>query len=166
MELFRTELLLCCFPPSLGQERSDNIANRNMNARLGSFVTRTIVHPMNRVVLLVLATLTSVGSAYAVWLSFNAVDAGLAERVLRVVYALLVIGAGLVTWEALLRQTSQANLRLKRGSLMILAIGIIGLATNAFFGVRSNDPDGPFFVISLLLILQAFLTIGLASRPQ
>jgi len=120
---------------------------------------------MNRIALLILASLTGIGSAYAVWLDLDAEAAPLL-LVLRVVIAVLVIGAALITWEAVFRTPAARMLRLKRTALVVLVIGVVGLGINAFIGGRTSSPDGPVFVLSLLLILQAFLTIGHASRPE
>jgi uncharacterized membrane protein len=50
--------------------------------------------------------------------------------------------------------------------MLILVIGILGVGINAFVGSQTKNPDGPVFVLSLLLILQAFLTIAHASRAE
>lgn len=120
---------------------------------------------MNRIALLILATLTGVGSAYAVWLDITATSTSLGILVLRIVMAVAVIGVALVTWEALFQPPAARVRRLKRAALVVLFIGVVGLGVNAFIGGRTNAPDGPVFVLSLLLILQAFLTIGHAGRP-
>lgn len=121
---------------------------------------------MNRIALLILATLTGLGSAYAVWLDIAAEDTALGVLLLRVVVAIAVIGATMITWEALFKSPAARVQRLKRTALVVLFIGVVGLGVNAFIGGRTNAPDGPVFVLSLLLILQAFLTIGHAGRSE
>lgn len=121
---------------------------------------------MNRIALLILATLTGIGSAYAVWLDINAEATATLVLVLRIIVAVLVIGAALITWEAAFRPPGARMLRLKRTALVVLVIGVVGLGINAFIGGRTSSPDGPVFVLSLLLILQAFLTLGYASRSE
>lgn len=121
---------------------------------------------MNRIALLILATLTGLGSAYAVWLDIAAEDTALGVLLLRVVVAIAVIGATMITWEALFKPPAARVQRLKRTALVVLFIGVVGLGVNAFIGGRTNAPDGPVFVLSLLLILQAFLTIGHAGRSE
>lgn len=119
---------------------------------------------MNRAALLLIASLTGFGALYTIYLSITG-DAGLtAWRATRATVAVLVIGATVVTWRQLIRPTHDHARILKRAALIVLIIGVIGLAANAFVGGRTNAPDGPVFVLSLLLILQAFLTIGHASR--
>ena len=78
--------------------------------------------------------------------------------------AVLVIGAAVVTWRQLIRPTRHHVHVLRRAALVALIVGVIGLGANAFVGGTTNAPDGPVFVLSLLLILQAFLTIGHASQ--
>lgn len=119
---------------------------------------------MNRAALLLIASLTGVGAAYTIYLSITG-DAGLtAWRAARATIAVLVIGATVVTWRQVLRPTHDQARILKRAALIALVIGVVGLGANALIGGRTNAPDGPVFVLSLLLILQAFLTIGHASR--
>jgi hypothetical protein len=120
---------------------------------------------MNRAALLVIAALTGAGAAYTIYLSVTG-DAGItAWRAARATAAVLVIGAAIVTWRELIRPTARQAHVLKRAALVALIVGVIGLGANAFVGGTTNVPDGPVFVLSLLLILQAFLTIGHASRP-
>ena len=119
---------------------------------------------MNRAALLIIAALTGRGAAYMIYLSVTA-DAGVtAWRAARATAAVLVIGAALVTWRELIRPSDKQAHVLKRASLVALIVGIIGLGTNAFVGGTTKLPDGPIIVLSLLLILQAFMTIGHASR--
>lgn len=119
---------------------------------------------MNRAALLIIASLTGLGAAYTIYLTVTG-DAGItAWRAARATVAVLVIGASVVTWRQLIRPTHDQTRILKRAALIALIVGVIGLAANAFVGGRTNAPDGPVFVLSLLLILQAFLTIGHASR--
>lgn len=121
---------------------------------------------MNRIALLILVTLTGIGSAYGVWIDISAETTTPGILIMRIVAAVLVIGAGLITWEAVFRPPAVRVQRLKRTALVVLLIGVVGLGINAFVGGRTNSPDGSVFVVSLLLILQAFLTIGHASRPE
>ncbi len=121
---------------------------------------------MNRAALLILATLTGLGGAYAVWLSLDAGDATLTEIAWRLVSAVIALGAMVITWEAAFRAPAARAQRLKRTALTILLIGVIGLGANALIGALAKTPDGPLFVLSLLLILQAFLTIGYAGRTE
>lgn len=121
---------------------------------------------MNRAALLLIASLTGLGAAYTIYLSVTG-DAGLTIwRAARATVAVLVIGASVVTWRQLIRPTHDQARILKRAALIVLIVGIVGLAVNAIVGGRTNAPDGPVFVLSLLLILQAFLTIGHASRQS
>lgn len=129
-----------------------------------SSLTRNADTAMNRAALLILATLTGLGSAYAAWLSLTASDVAFIGIALRVIAAIIVVGAMLITWEAAFKAPSARVLRLKRTALVVLAIGVLGLGTNALLGGLQQAPDGPLFVVSLLLILQAFLTIGYAGR--
>jgi len=120
---------------------------------------------MNRAALLLIASLTGLGALYTIYLTVTG-DTGLtAWRAVRATVAVLVIGTTVVTWRQLIRPTHDQARILKRAALIALVIGVVGLAANAFVGGRFNTPDGPVFVLSLLLILQAFLTIGHASRP-
>lgn len=119
---------------------------------------------MNRAALLLIASLTGLGALYAIYLTVTG-DPGLTIwRGARATIAVLVIGTTIVTWRQLIKPTHDQTRILKRAALIVLVIGVVGLAANAFFGSRTNAPDGPVFVLSLLLILQAFLTIGHASR--
>lgn len=119
---------------------------------------------MNRAAILTIAALTGLGAAYTIYLSVTD-DAGVtAWRAARATVAVLVIGASLVTWRQLLCPTRSHAHVLKRVALVALIVGVIGLGANAFVGGTTNAPDGPVFVLSLLLILQAFLTIGHASH--
>jgi hypothetical protein len=140
-------------------------ANASANARL-RLPAPDCTRPMNRIALLILATLTGAGSAYAVWLDIAATATTPLALTLRIIVAILVIGATLITWEAVFRAPAARMLRLKRTALGVLLIGVVGLGVNAFIGGRTSSPDGPVFVLSLLLILQAFLTLGHASRSE
>ena len=119
---------------------------------------------MNRAALLVIAALTGAGAAYTIYLSVTGDAEITAWRAARATAAVLVIGAAIVTWRELIRPTARQAHVLKRAALVALIVGVIGLGANAFIGGTTNVPDGPVFVLSLLLILQAFLTIGHASR--
>ena len=121
---------------------------------------------MNRIALLILASLTALGAAYSIWLHLGADDATTTGTLVRAVVAVAVIGATLITWEAVFRAPPARVQRLKRTALLILVIGILGVGINAFVGSQTKNPDGPVFVLSLLLILQAFLTIAHASRAE
>ena len=119
---------------------------------------------MNRAALLAIAALTGLGAVYTIYLSVTG-DAGLTMwRAARATAAVLVIGAAVVTWRQLIRPTRHHVHVLRRAALVALIVGVIGLGANAFVGGTTNAPDGPVFVLSLLLILQAFLTIGHASQ--
>ncbi|HCP00588.1 MAG: hypothetical protein CL573_07225 [Alphaproteobacteria bacterium] len=121
---------------------------------------------MNRAALLIIASLTGIGALYTIYLSVTG-DVGLtAWRAARATAAALVIGATIVTCRQLIRPTPHQVQQLRRAALAALIIGVIGLAANAFVGGTTNLPDGPVFILSLLLILQAFLTIGYASRSN
>lgn len=121
---------------------------------------------MDRIALLIVASLTGAGSAYAVWLDINAETTSTGILIMRIVVAVLVIAAALITWEAVFRPPAVRMQRLKRTALLVLFIGAVGLGINAYVGGRISSPDGSVFVVSLLLILQAFLTLGYASRPE
>ena len=119
---------------------------------------------MNRAALLLIASLTGLGALYTIYLTVTG-DTGLTIwRAARATVAVLVIATSVVTWRQLIRPTHDQARLLKRAALIALVIGVVGLAANAFVGGRTNVPDGPVFVLSLLLILQAFITIGHASR--
>ena len=135
------------------------------NARLPALPTRTPTL-MNRIVLLIIATLTGLGAAYSVWLNLGTEDGTTTGTLIRAIVAIVVIGAMLITWEALFKAPAARVTRLKRTALLILVTGILGVGINAFLSSRTNDPDGPVFVLSLLLVLQAFLTIAHASRSE
>lgn len=121
---------------------------------------------MNRAALLILATLTGPGAVYAVWLSLETGDASLASIAWRVLSAIIAFGATLITWEAAFQAPAARAQRLKRTALAILLVGVLGLGANALIGALAKAPDGPLFVLSLLLILQAFLTLGYAGRTE
>lgn len=121
---------------------------------------------MNRIVILILATLTGLGAAYSFLLNMDSEGASTLGTLLRAAMAVAVIGATLITWEAVLKASSARVQRLKRIALLILFIGILGVGVNAFVSSQTNNPDGPIFVLSLLLVLQAFLTIAHASRAE
>jgi hypothetical protein len=121
---------------------------------------------MDRIALLVIATLTGLGAAFTIWLGFTGVDDSLAFRIVRSLAALAVIVAAAVTWRGTLGANAPDAPRLKRTALVVLVIGVVGLGANALVGSRTNDPDGPVFALSLLLILQAFVTIAYAGRTN
>ena len=120
---------------------------------------------MNRAALLLIASLTGLGALYTIYLTVTGDDGLTAWRAARATVAVLVIGTTVVTWRQLIRPTHDQARILKRAALVALVIGVVGLGANAFVGGTTNAPDGPVFVLSLPLILQAFLTIGHASRP-
>lgn len=119
---------------------------------------------MNRAALLLITTLTGLGALYTIYLGVTGPDGLTAWQIIRALVAIVVAGTMLVTWNSVLRPGPDHSRILKRTALLVLAIGVIGLAANSLIGARTNDPDGPVFVLSLLLILQAFLTIAYAAR--
>lgn len=119
---------------------------------------------MNRAALLLIATITGLGALYTIYLSLTGDDGFTAWQALRALAAVVVVGAAMVTWAKVVRPTPDQTRTLKRTALAILVIGIVGLGANALVGARTNNPDGPVFALSLLLILQAFLTIAHAAR--
>ena len=119
---------------------------------------------MNRIALLILATLTGAGALYAVWADLTGGSSLSVSQILQALAAVVIVVSSILTWEGVVTDRPDRRARLKRVSLVILVTGVIGLGANAFFGGVSKAPDGAVFAISLLLILQAFLTIGYASR--
>lgn len=119
---------------------------------------------MDRIALLVIATLTGLGAAFTIWLGITGGDDSLAFRIVRSLAALVIIGAAILTWKGALGPGAPDAPRLKRTALVVLVVGIVGLGGNALVGSRTSDPDGPVFALSLLLILQAFVTIAYAGR--
>ncbi len=118
---------------------------------------------MNRIALLILAALTGAGALYAVWADL-AGGGFTTSQALQAIAAIVIVAASAITCEAVITDRPDRTPRLKRTSLVILVIGVLGLGANAFFGGTTKAPDGAVFAVSLLLILQAFLTIGYASR--
>ncbi|MBO6782089.1 MAG: hypothetical protein JJ899_02275 [Alphaproteobacteria bacterium] len=119
---------------------------------------------MNRIALFILATLTGAGAVYAVWTDLSGGGAVSASVILQAIAAVVIVAATAITWEAVITDRPERRARLKRTALVVLVVGIAGLGANAFFGGTTKAPDGAVFAVSLLLILQAFLTIGYASR--
>lgn len=121
---------------------------------------------MNRFALLTLATLSGGGAVYAVWLAFTQGDMSAWGQVLRVAAAIAILTGAFITWEGVLNGAPARNIRLKRTAAAMLVLGIVGVGVNAVVGMTTKAPDGPVFVISMVLVLQAFLTIGFASRDN
>jgi cytochrome bd-type quinol oxidase subunit 2 len=121
---------------------------------------------MNRIALLTLATFTGLVAAYSLWQNLEIGEQSMFSLLLRVAITVAVIGTTLVTWEALFKAKAAREQRLRRAALLILVIGVLGIGVNAFISSRTNDPDGPIFVLSLILILQGFLTVAYASRSE
>jgi cytochrome bd-type quinol oxidase subunit 2 len=125
-----------------------------------------MTHGMDRIALLLIAALTGLGALFAIYLGFTTGDDSLGWRCARSLAAVLMIGISAVTWHHVLSPSTARHARLKRVALVPLFLGIVGLAANAIVASRTNDPDGPVFALSLLLILQAFVTIAYAGRGR
>lgn len=121
---------------------------------------------MNRAALLLLTTITGLGALYTIYLTALAGDGLSAWQIGRAAAAVLVFGASGLTWYLVLRPQAGLSHILKLEGAVVLAIGVVGLGANAFVGGRTNEPDGPVFVLSLLLILQGFLMIAHAARQR
>ncbi|MBS28831.1 MAG: hypothetical protein CL566_07920 [Alphaproteobacteria bacterium] len=119
---------------------------------------------MNRAALLLITTLTGLGALYSIYLDLIGPDGMAAWQIVRGLVAIVVAGTMFVTWNGVLRPGANDTQILKCTALLVLAIGVVGLAANALIGGRTSDPDGRVFVLSLLLILQALLTIAYAAR--
>lgn len=142
-----------------------HMLNVYINDRIRLPSTRT-PSLMNRIILLTLATFTGLVATYSLWQNLETGERSIFSLLLRVAITVAVIGTTLVTWEALFKAQAAREQRLRRTALLILVIGILGVGVNAFISSRTNDPDGPIFVLSLILILQGFLTVAYASRSE
>jgi len=121
---------------------------------------------MNRIALLILANLTGAGAVYAVWLAFGQTEMSTLALTVRILAAVVILGGTFITWEGVLNTRANHAQRLRRTAAVILILGIVGVGANSVIGMTTKAPDGPIFVIAMLLVLQAFFTIGLAGQDR
>jgi len=121
---------------------------------------------MNRIALLILAALTGAGAVYAVWLAFEQAEMSALALAARILAAVAILAGTFITWEGVLNTRADRAKRLRRTAAAMLILGIVGVGANAVIGMTTKVPDGPVFVISMLLVLQAFFTIGFAGQDR